>query len=137
MVHNICGEANKNAGCMIKGECRHKYPKAFAASTSEVGGYPTYRRRSPSQGGDVAVKRITKDKEWIVDNTRIVPYNPGLLLQFDCHINVEVASSVVSVKYLFKYVYKGQDRVMYSIQKETPVGEIDNVPTQPRYVRAS
>ena len=28
---------------------------------------------------------------------------------FNCHINVEACSSIKSVKYLFKYVYKGHD----------------------------
>jgi hypothetical protein len=30
---------------------------------------------------------------------------------FNAHINVEVSTGIRSVKYLFKYVYKGPDRV--------------------------
>ena len=44
-----------------------------------------------------------------VDNRFVVPYCPGLLCIFNCHINVEVVTSVKSVKYLYKYVYKGYD----------------------------
>ena len=44
-----------------------------------------------------------------VDNRFGVPYCPGLLSIFNCHINVKVVSSVKSVKYLYKYVYKGYD----------------------------
>jgi hypothetical protein len=40
----------------------------------------------------------------------VVPYNPYLSLFFNCHINVEVCTSVAAVKYLYKYVYKGHDR---------------------------
>jgi hypothetical protein len=43
------------------------------------------------------------------DNRWVVPYNPYLSLFFNCHINVEVCTSVAAVKYLYKYVYKGHD----------------------------
>ncbi|OWZ01519.1 Helitron helicase [Phytophthora megakarya] len=45
-----------------------------------------------------------------VDNRWVVPYNPYLCQQYDCHVNVRICSTVQSVKYLYKYVYKGQDR---------------------------
>lgn len=35
--------------------------------------------------------------------------NPYLIPKFDCHINVEVCTTVKSVKYIHKYVYKGYD----------------------------
>ena len=44
-----------------------------------------------------------------VDNRFVVPYCPGSLRIFNCHINIEVVSSEKSVKYLYKYVYKGYD----------------------------
>jgi hypothetical protein len=37
-----------------------------------------------------------------------VPYNALLLLKYQCHVNVELCSSIKSVKYVYKYVYKGQ-----------------------------
>ena len=43
-------------------------------------------------------------------NRWIVPYNPYLLLRFDCHLNVEVCTSIKAVKYLYKYIHKGPDR---------------------------
>ena len=39
----------------------------------------------------------------------MVPYNPFLLLKYNAHINVELCSTVKSVKYLYKYIYKGYD----------------------------
>ena len=45
----------------------------------------------------------------LLDNRWIVPYCPYLSLKFNCHINVEICSSIRSVKYLYKYIYKGQD----------------------------
>ncbi|CAI9298841.1 unnamed protein product [Lactuca saligna] len=44
-----------------------------------------------------------------MDNIWVVPYNPKLLMMLNCHMNVEVSSSITSVKYVFKYIYKGHD----------------------------
>ncbi|POG80114.1 hypothetical protein GLOIN_2v1426683, partial [Rhizophagus irregularis DAOM 181602=DAOM 197198] len=30
-------------------------------------------------------------------------------IKYNCHINVEIYSSITAIKYLFKYVYKGHD----------------------------
>jgi hypothetical protein len=45
-----------------------------------------------------------------IDNRWIVPYNPYLLLRENCHVNVQVISSLKVLKYLFKYIHKGGDR---------------------------
>jgi hypothetical protein len=45
-----------------------------------------------------------------LDNRWVVPYSPYLLKRFNCHINVERTFDIQSVKYLYKYVYKGQAR---------------------------
>ncbi|XP_022847592.1 uncharacterized protein LOC111370120 [Olea europaea var. sylvestris] len=47
----------------------------------------------------------------MLDNRWVVPYNPYLSAKFDCQINVEVCSSIKALKYLYKYVYKGHDRI--------------------------
>ena len=52
-----------------------------------------------------------------MDNTWVVPYNPILLMRYNCHINVEVCSSIKCAKYLYKYVFKGHDRVSISIDQ--------------------
>jgi hypothetical protein len=36
---------------------------------------------------------------------------------YNCHINVEICSSIIAVKYLYKYIYKGPDRASYSVDK--------------------
>ena len=51
-------------------------------------------------------KRLFLMKRY-TDNRFLVPYNPHLLLKYNCHINVEVCSTVQCVKYLFNYCYKG------------------------------
>jgi len=55
------------------------------------------------------------------DNRWVVPYNPYVSLLFNCHINVEVYTSIAAVKYLYKYVYKGHDRA------QVDVGPVDVV----------
>ena len=68
-------------------------------------GYPTYRRRNTEQTHPL--KR--NNKIYQVDNRWVVPYNPYLSLKFNSHINLEYCASIKSVKYLFKYMYKGHD----------------------------
>jgi hypothetical protein len=45
------------------------------------------------------------------DNRWVVPHNPYLTKMFNAHINVEVFANIWSVKYLFKYIFKGLNRV--------------------------
>jgi hypothetical protein len=45
----------------------------------------------------------------------VVPYNPYLSVFFNCHINMEVRTSVAVVKYLYKYIYKGHDRAQVDV----------------------
>jgi hypothetical protein len=108
MIHGPCGAFNPNSPCMVNGKCSKRYYREFAEITStNKFGYPLYRRRDNGQ---------TIEKRGVhIDNRWIVPYNPYLCQKYDCHINVEICSSIRSVKYLYKYVYKGQDRVIVSI----------------------
>lgn len=102
MIHGPCGTLNPNSPCMADGVCSKGYPKGFREETAEnVNGYPMYRRRDN--------ERCVRIKHYVVDNRWVVPYNPYLTKTYNAHINVEVCSSVKSIKYLFKYVYKGYD----------------------------
>ncbi|GBM53239.1 hypothetical protein AVEN_14253-1 [Araneus ventricosus] len=110
MVHGPCGTININSPCMRDGQCCKSFPKQFKDDTEEnVNGYPIYRRRAtePVQVG-----------KYSIDKQMGSPYNPWLLKKFNAHINVEVCASVKSVKYLYKYVYKGHDAASVKIQKE-------------------
>ena len=75
-----------------------------------------------------------------VDNRWVVPYNPYLSSKYNAHINVEVCSTVMAVKYLYKYVYKGRDRIMAAVceddqQQTDDVNEINRF-VDARYVSA-
>ncbi|XP_072087869.1 uncharacterized protein [Arachis hypogaea] len=59
-----------------------------------------------------------------IDNRWVVPYNPWLLLKYDCHINVEICSSIKSIKYLYKYCYKGPDRVAMEVHRSSHYDEV-------------
>ena len=83
--------------------CSKRFPKVFSAETVlSENGYPQYRRRN--DGRVVRVRGAYLDHRWVV------PYNPYLSQKYDCHINVEICTTVSAVKYLYKYVYKGGDR---------------------------
>ena len=49
------------------------------------------------------------------------------MLKYDAHINVEVCCSVSSVKYLYKYVYKGPDRAMTCVCGENDAIDVDEI----------
>jgi hypothetical protein len=54
-------------------------------------------------------------------------------VKYNAHINVEVCASFTSVKYVYKYVYKGHDRASVSIQNNDEVQRFIDA----RYVSAS
>lgn len=75
-----------------------------------------------------------------IDNSSVVPYNPVLLLRYQAHVNVEVVHSVQAVKYLYKYITKGQDRVILSMRgdggDEPALDEVETY-LNARYISAS
>jgi len=116
MIHGPCGAINKKSPCMDNNHCTKKYPREFVAATDITeNGYPTYRRRI------TGIQHILKrgNRQFEVDNRWVVPYNPWLLLKYDCHINLEFCASITTVKYIFKYVYKGHDCSVLEIRSGT------------------
>ena len=76
----------------------------FIPSTSiDDEGYPTYGSRDD----DISTKRSCID----LDNRYVVPHNRFLWMKYGAHINIECYNKSRSIKYLFKYVNKGHDRV--------------------------
>ncbi|KAL9156089.1 hypothetical protein ABFS82_09G049500 [Erythranthe guttata] len=55
--------------------------------------------------------RTIMKKNTILDNGFVVPYNRTLLSKYRAHINIVLCNQSKSIKYLFKYVNKGHDRV--------------------------
>ena len=111
MIHGPCGD-----WCMVDGKCSKHYPKSYQTETTmDADGYPYYRRRDTDE-------TFERPGGYVVDNWHVVPYSPRLLCILNSHINVEVVSSIKSVKYLYKYIYQGHDAATVTIE-ETPTGE--------------
>ena len=111
--HMIHGPCYLYKNCSRDGKCTKYFPKQYCETThNSKGGYPNYRRR---QHGFKCASVL--NSSCTVDNSYVVPYNPGLLLKYNCHINVEVCSTIAAIKYVYKYVYKGPDRAFVSVSE--------------------
>ncbi|KAG3166565.1 hypothetical protein PC128_g19681 [Phytophthora cactorum] len=139
MIYGPCG-AGINSPCVGEdGKCSKRLPKDFVDDTRVDGaGYPVYRRRrsgpidpalpmgpqrpsslrtifttirDPRQNGHKSRRETV-----VVDNRWVVPYNPYICQKYNCRVNVEICSTMQSVKYLYKYVYKGQDRATVALR---------------------
>ena len=119
MIHGPCGDANPSCVCMKEKKCSKNFPKKFCKKTfvDQDNSHPEYRRRSPADGGRT-IKITRRGQEYTVDNAWVVPYSPYLSLRYNCHINVEVCLSPTAAKYLFKYIQKGEDRIMVNPKVE-------------------
>ena len=130
LKYNVHGPCKENR-CLEDGKCIRGFPKPFADSTLIDGdSYPTYKRND-SQSVDNGHR--------CVNNSYIVPYSPILTAKFRAHINVEVCSSITkSVKYLFKYLFKGFDAATLDIRTDEPVANVDEIRAfqEARYVTA-
>lgn len=143
IMHGSCGAMNPSSPCMKDGMCQKHYPKNFNESTQEDNnGYPIYRKRD--NGSFVNTRNGSR-----LDNRWVVPHNVDLVTKYNAHINVEICSSILSIKYLYKYVYKGHDRVtlalyqsahndtgQHALDHTEPVDEI-KMYLDARYVSAS
>ncbi|EFN71667.1 hypothetical protein EAG_00462, partial [Camponotus floridanus] len=115
MIHGPCGEHNRESPCMIDNKCSKRYPRALLADTiTGNDGYPLYRRRSIEDNGRTITLQV-KNKDVVVNNCWIVPYSPLLSKTFKAHCNVEYCNSVKSIKYVCKYVTKGNDMAVFGI----------------------
>ncbi|XP_024310358.1 uncharacterized protein LOC112268667 [Brachypodium distachyon] len=95
MLHGPCGELRKSCACMIDGQCHFHCPRQFCPATQQgKDSYPIYRRRDDGQR--VRIRGTYLDNRWVV------PYNPSLLMRYNCHINIHQKN--VHYLYLLKLV---------------------------------
>nr|GFA73948.1 DNA helicase [Tanacetum cinerariifolium] len=114
MLHGPCGAPSFKALCIKDDKCSKKFLKKFNQKTFfDENGHVHYWRRDTG----VSVTR----NEFQLDNNYVVPYNRDLLLAFRAHINVEYRGWSMLIKYLFKYISKGTDRVFARVSRS--IGE--------------
>ncbi|KAL3813122.1 hypothetical protein ACJIZ3_014390 [Penstemon smallii] len=131
MMHGPCGEAKKSNSCMRNGECKDHYPKDFVPITCNgANSYPKYRRRD--DGRSVIVQKVR------LDNRDVIPHCPYLLVKFDCHMNLEVCTDIKLVKYMYKYIYKGHDKMAYNVVARNSLNKLDEIQSyqEGRYICA-
>ncbi|XP_028760801.1 uncharacterized protein LOC114719456 [Neltuma alba] len=108
MIHGPCGVSNPKSPCMKERKCTKYFPKKYNHHTIvDEDGYPTYKQRDDG--------RTIESKGVHLDNLYVIPYNPILLQMFQGHINIEKCNHSTAVKYLFKYISKGNDRVVAAL----------------------
>ncbi|XP_021996239.1 uncharacterized protein LOC110893438 [Helianthus annuus] len=119
MIHGPCGTDNPHCPCMVNLKCSKKFLKKYVDETCvDSEGYPVYRRRQSCN---------TIEKHGVLlDNRFVVPYNAMLLKKYQCHINVEWCNQTGSIKYLFKYINKGPDRVTASVYESTTTANVNH-----------
>ncbi|GJW79427.1 DNA helicase [Tanacetum coccineum] len=105
MIHGPCGEICPTAACMKNSpKCTKYFPKEYCDHTYiDHDGFVHYRRR------DIGATTVKQNVQ--LDNGYVVPYNKQLLKTFYAHINVEYCGWTMLIKYLFKYISKGTDRI--------------------------
>ncbi|KAI5393542.1 hypothetical protein KIW84_060604 [Lathyrus oleraceus] len=107
-LYNLVKTHMIHSPCMKDGKCSKYFPKQFQPETIvDQDGFPVYRRRD---NGHTVLKNGIQ-----VDNRNVVPYNAKLLTKYQAHINMEWCNQSTSIKYLFKYINKGYDRITAAI----------------------
>ncbi|XP_009792184.2 uncharacterized protein [Nicotiana sylvestris] len=115
MIHGPCGYLNPSNSFMKKDHCKFKYPKELAEYTAKgKNSYPIYRSRQ--------IEIPVEVRGYNIDN-----YNPFLLKKFNCHINVEICSDIKVVKYLYKYICKGHDKIAFFVHGDNTNVHIDEI----------
>nr|GEU37601.1 DNA helicase [Tanacetum cinerariifolium] len=112
MMYGPCGLAYPSVLCMQNvTECRKYFPKEYCNHTyTDKEGFVHYRRRDT---------RVTILKQHIeLDNRFVVPYNRTLLTKFYAHINVEYCGWTMLIKYMFRYISNGTDRIAARISRD-------------------
>lgn len=52
-----------------------------------------------------------------LDNPWVVPYDTYLCTKHNAHVNVEISTSIQTVKYLYKYVYISHGRALTAMDR--------------------
>ena len=93
-LHTPC-DTNAESGCRNGKDCKRHFPKDMSRCTVILNNaFPKYRRRG---------LHYCNVNGRMVGDDWVVPFNPFLTMKYRCHINCEVAASIKSFKYVYKY----------------------------------
>jgi hypothetical protein len=116
MVYGPCGSWNLWApyivalGLGLPLTCLKRYPKPFNPTTVVyIDSYLEYRRCNNLRLWSVRLPGPIR-ATFEIDNRWVILYSPYLTIKYYMYINIKVCASVKSVKYIYKYIYKGNDR---------------------------
>ncbi|CAI9715476.1 Hypothetical predicted protein [Octopus vulgaris] len=120
-IHDPCGQAIMMSSCMEglgqQCHCPKGYPKAFRQATFVAENlFPEYRS-DRQYGGHTHTIQI-RGQEFTVDNRWIVPYSPFLSLRYQFDTTCKVVHSVKAIKYLYIYITKGPDKIIFTIKDD-------------------
>ena len=74
---------------------------------------------------------VEKSEVQRVDDRDVAEYSKSLLEKYEAHINLKAANTEGVIKYLFKYIFKGTDKVLHQLTDKTPVqAQPDQAPRQ-------
>ena len=141
LAHELFAKFQMHGPCQYYGNCLNHngyctkyFPKQFEEKTiNSNDGYARYRRRAPGKGGFECKTQHSGD-DW-VDNRYAIPTNLGLLLKYRCHINIEYCATIQSIKYVYKYIYKGSDKAYIALQKAKKQQQNNRNEQKTEYVR--
>jgi hypothetical protein len=103
MLHNLCGAQYHGAQCMRNGKCSKDFPKSFREETIMKDDKNRIGYRRPNDG---SVYIDSRGRHFT--NRNVVSYTPLLLKVFESHVNVDVCRTYASLRYIFKYIFKGE-----------------------------
>ena len=86
-------------------KCDKKYPKEYNNKT-----YINDKKRFILKRSSGIEHRIYKGKRFF-DNRHVVPYNDYLTVKYDAHICVLIVYDNSCIKYITKYMSKGEDKI--------------------------
>jgi len=101
MTHSEDHLTRETSRCNRDGVCIYGYPQPLTPQTW-----------IDEDTGHIHFKRLTEEERWIV------PHIPEFIDEFDCHIYWDIVYTVHCFMYLYKYCFKGPDRVLFHIQNE-------------------
>ena len=103
-------------------KCTKRYPRHLCNDTQTGDdGYPLYRRRGPEDGGTTTGLSIHQEPQIQINNEWVIPHNKMQCKIFKAHINVELCSSIKSIKYVCKYINNGSDMATCTIDGNTHI----------------